>query len=255
MNMRDDLKALSGEVVLDAKHDYLGRIIPATRLMHQIFRERFETFSPRKQANYLRDRVAEFDGLLKEVDRQIANKQRAIRNNGQEWAQRSGYPAIIELLNDFTRPMVERELHLITRFQAAFERMVVYEEKRKASEAIWQAKRRTAEQELAKLEKDAKLEEARLNNLREEVNRYRRVQQIQEHQPHFLTATSKRFTAVNSIRLTRIFWIRSNAFTSKSVITSSSQAPVQIFCRTAFYSLSRSCGWRRPIKRLPKRAG
>jgi hypothetical protein len=187
----DDLKALSGEVVLDPKHDYLGRIIPAIRVMHRMFRDRFETFSKNKQSNYLRDRVAEFNELLKEVDRQIANKQRAIRNNGQEWAQRSGYPAVIELLNDRTRPMVERELHLITRFQAAFERMVEYEQKRKAREAIWQAKRRKAEQELAKLEKDAKLEETKLNNLREEVNRYRRVQQVEEHQPHFLTSNIK----------------------------------------------------------------
>jgi hypothetical protein len=72
--------------------------------MHQIFRERFETFSQPKQANYLRDRTAEFEGLLKEVDRQIANKQRAIRNNGPVWAERSGYPAVVQQLEAFTRP-------------------------------------------------------------------------------------------------------------------------------------------------------
>jgi hypothetical protein len=186
-----DLKALSQEVTLDPKHDTLGRIVPAVRAMHQIFRERFETFSQSKQANYLRDRTAEFEGLLKEVDRQIANKQRAIRNNGPVWGERSGYPTVVQQLEAFTRPMVEHELQLLRRFQAAFSRMVVYEQKRKANEAAWEAKRRTAEQQLAALEKDAKMEETKLNNLLLEVNRYRKLQQINEHQAHFLTSDVK----------------------------------------------------------------
>jgi hypothetical protein len=42
------------------------------------------------------------------------------------------------MLETFTRPMVENELQLLTRFQAAYNRMAVYEQQRKAKEAEWQ---------------------------------------------------------------------------------------------------------------------
>jgi hypothetical protein len=187
----EDLKALSAEVVLDPKHDYLGRIIPSIRSMHQIFRERFQTFSQPKQANYLRDRAAEFESLLKEVDRHIANKQRAIQNNGEEWAERSGYPAMVQLLLDCTRPMVERELQLLNRYSAAFERMMEYLQKRKESEAIWQARRKTSEQELAALDEEAKLQVDKLETLLLEISRNRGAQQILDHQSHFLNSDIK----------------------------------------------------------------
>ncbi|MEN4042776.1 MAG: hypothetical protein ROW39_10555 [Anaerolineaceae bacterium] len=186
-----DLKALRGEVVLDPQHDPIKRIIPAVRVMHQIFAQRFEGFIPAKQANYLRDRVAEFSGLLQEVERQISNKQRAIRNNGPEWAARSGYPAIVQLLIDFTRPMVEQELSLIRRYQAAYERMAGYEKQRLADAARLQQQQKAAEKEFKALDLEAQKRQDELTAVLEEMQRYRGMQRVEDHQDHFLNGDIK----------------------------------------------------------------
>ncbi|HSV85249.1 MAG TPA: hypothetical protein VLH85_01650, partial [Levilinea sp.] len=192
----DGLKALRGEVTLDPQHDYIRRIILAVRAMHNIFAARFEGFSPAKQANYLRDRVAEFTGLLQEVDRQIANKQRAIRNNGPEWAERSGYPAIVQLLVDFTRPMVEQELTLLRRYQAAYESMAAYEKQRLANVARWQQQQKVAEKEFNDLDRKAQVIQNDLDAVLEEIQRHRLsglpgMHQVQDHQDHFLNSNVK----------------------------------------------------------------
>jgi mRNA-degrading endonuclease YafQ of YafQ-DinJ toxin-antitoxin module len=186
-----DLKTLSSAVVLDPQHDYLKRIIPAVRTMHQMFAERFEGFSQTKQANYIRDRLAEFTALLQQVDRQLSNKQRAIRNNGNEWAERNGYPAIVQLLTDFTRPMVERELTLLRRYQAAYERMAEYEKQRLANEKRWREQQKAAEKDLKNLDKQVEAEQAKLNTVMEEIQRHHRMLQVQDHQDHFLTSNVK----------------------------------------------------------------
>jgi hypothetical protein len=189
----ETLRLLCEDVVLNREHDYLKRIIPLVRSMHQLFRERFEGFSVPRQGNFLRDRIAEFQNLLKEVDRHISNKQRSIRDNGQEWANRNGYQALLDMLSNFTRPMVENELQLLTRFQAAYNRMAVYEQQRKAKEVEWQKKHKTAAELAARIDREVKTVEKKLANLEFEISFFRQIRQVQEVEPHFIESDIKAF--------------------------------------------------------------
>jgi hypothetical protein len=182
------LQELKRDIKLDPKHDYQGKNIPYIQAMHKVFRDNFDGFSQAKQFNYIRDRVVEFEGLHKNVERLVTNKKHAIAKFGSEWALTYGHQAVLDLLCDFTRPMVAQELDLLRRFFAAFNQMKELEQKRKTIEADWEKKKQDANRRLRETEAELLKLDKKLSQVVADIQRMQQIHDAQQHRDRFLSS-------------------------------------------------------------------
>jgi hypothetical protein len=105
--------------------------------MHREFNRYFPTYNNiAKERYFLTRQITVMEGYRKEIEREIANKQRIVRNMGPDWKKTPEYQQEIEKLKNITAGMANQELENLYGFLAAFVKV----EKRRKDLDNWKDK-------------------------------------------------------------------------------------------------------------------
>jgi hypothetical protein len=94
--------------------------------IHKSFSKYFPGYKdPRKERVFLMGRIGKMEELHKGVQKDIANKQRVIRNMGSDWENTRKYQEDIDILEGTILKMVDQELTSLYDFLAVFDKVRV----------------------------------------------------------------------------------------------------------------------------------
>jgi len=92
--------------------------------IHKSFRKYFPNYKdPRKERVFLVGRISKMEELHKGIQKEVASKQRTIRNMGSDWGKADIYQKSIEKLEGITLKMADMELTSLYDFLGDFDKM------------------------------------------------------------------------------------------------------------------------------------
>lgn len=121
-----------GQRYPDLDQDFMEKI----NQIHRSFNKYFPGYdSIFKERYFLASQISLMENHRKQIEREIANKERNVRNMGEKWSQDRGYPEILAKLKQTTLAMADEELQRLYDFLSAFARI----EDRRATLIKWKA--------------------------------------------------------------------------------------------------------------------
>lgn len=119
----DDVTDLYQQQFQDLDLDVMNKI----NNIHKAFKTYYPNYkNPVKEKYFTSARINYCEELRKNVQFQISEKQRIIRNMGPGWLRKPDYEKAIEQLSTIALPMVQEELSKLYAFLSAYERLGKY---------------------------------------------------------------------------------------------------------------------------------
>lgn len=154
----------------DLDQDFMEKI----NQIHRSFNKYFPSYdSIFKERYFLASQISLMENHRKQIEREIANKERNVRNMGEKWSQDRGYPEIIAKLKQTTLVMADEELQRLYDFLSSFARI----EDRRAALTKWKAtktkERASLSSQISKMESEVSKLGQRLGEIEAELGRLR----------------------------------------------------------------------------------
>ena len=101
----------------------------AINRVHKTFKDNFEkNTSNTRKWHFIKSRITDLENSRANIQKEIADKKRTVRNMGSTWAKTKVYQKDIDRLETITSEMLRVELGKLNEFQAAFDKIKANQE-------------------------------------------------------------------------------------------------------------------------------